>query len=474
MRIIVGSFYHEATTFNPFLTEANDFTLVEGEESINYLAGARALKRRGAEVIPTIFASAISSGSLKKDAYRYFANKMLEVFKKEKNIDGIWMHLHGAMDVEGIGSGEAALLREIREIVGYDIPISLAMDLHGNIDEDVPKLTNIIQGYRTAPHIDRDETEVITADLLMDSLQKGTKHKPTFKRIPMIIQGEKALSDKEPMISILNKLREYESMEGILVANYFNGHAWTDAPNVSASVIVVPESEKYEELADKVTNELADFIYSLRHEFKFDALTLFPKETIDRALSEDKGPIFISDAGDNTTGGAPGINTVLLRILKEKDLGDKKVLVSSIFDKESYERLNKYSKGDQVTVEVGIGHDKESAPIMLEGILKAKGDLLGFATAVKDKVGEVCTISVGNLDVVIANRGDSFVSINHFTSAGLNIHDYDIIVVKQGYLFDELASISEMEILCLSPGATYQLIEELEFNYIQRPMYPLD
>lgn len=474
MRIVVGSFYHEATTFNPFLTDESSFTFVEGEESKKYLAGAKALEQRGAEVIPTIFASAISSGSLTQEAYRFFADKIIDVFKKEKDIDGIWMHLHGSMEVDGLTSGEALLLREIREIVGDDIPISLALDLHANIHDDVPKLANIIRGYRTAPHVDRDETEVITANMLMDSLENKTVHRPAFKRIRMITPGEKALTAKEPMKTILNKLHEYEQMEGILVANYFNGHAWTDRPNVSASALVVPESEEYEELAEKVADELAKFIFGLRHEFKFDALTLGPKEAVDRAISENATPVFISDSGDNTTGGAAGINTVMLRLLKEKDLGDKKALVAAIFDKETCEKLSAYEVGDQVSVEVGIGYDQDSAPVQLDGVLKAKGDLLGFATAAKDKVGDTCTISVGNLDVVVASGGDSFVTINHFTQAGLDVNDYDIIVVKQGYLFDELAAVSELDILCLSPGATYLLVEELEFHNLLRPMYPLD
>src|SRR5699024_7246529 len=99
--------------------------------------------------------------------------------------------------------------------------------------------------------------------------------------------------------------------------------------------------------------------------------------------------------------------------------------------------LTTYEVGEKVSVEVGINYDQDSAPVQLEGVLKTKGDLLGFATAVKEKVGETVTISVGNLDVVVANRGDSFVTINHFRQAGLHVNDYDIIVVKQGYLFDE-------------------------------------
>ena len=447
----------------------------EGEESKYRVAATKVLEERGFEVIPTIYATAISGGCVTEEAYRFFADKIINVLKKEKNIDGIWLHLHGAMEVVNIGSGEAALLREIREIVGDDIPISLTLDLHANIDEDVPKLANIIRGYRTAPHTDQEETEMITANMLADCLENKVKIKPVYKRIPMITPGEKATGNSEPMRTILNRLEEDEKMEGILLSNYFNGHAWTDAPNTSACAIVIPESEEYQEKAEKVAQELADYVYGLRHEFKFPMLALEPEEAIDRALSEDKKPIFISDSGDNTTGGAAGFDTVLLRLLlNKKDETDKKLLIAAIYDEKSFEELNSYNLGEEVTIAVGANYDENSAPVKLEGILKTKGDLLGYQTSKNDVIGKVCTVSIGNIDVVVANHGDSFTTLNHFKRAGLDINDYDVIVVKQGYLFDELSAIAELEILALTPGATYQIVEELEFNHLIRPVYPLD
>src|SRR5699024_8262254 len=134
-----------------------------------------------------------------EDAYRFYEEKILNVIKNEKEIDGIWLHLHGSMEVINIGAGEAELLRNIREIVGNEIPISLALDLHANVDDDVVRLANIIRGYRTAPHVDQEETEKITANLLVDAIEKNKKIKPAFKRIHMITPGEKATTNTEPM-----------------------------------------------------------------------------------------------------------------------------------------------------------------------------------------------------------------------------------------------------------------------------------
>ena len=61
-----------------------------------------------------------------------------------------------------------------------------------------------------------------------------------------------------------------------------------------------------------------------------------------------------------------------------------------------------------------------------------------------------------------------------FETAGVNPDDYDIVMVKQGYLFPELDVKAKFPIMCLSPGATYQIVARLPFKIIQRPTYPMD
>jgi len=313
MKIFVGSFYHEATTFNPFKTEISDFTFVEGEESLNRFASTEIFREHGIEIIPSIYATAISSGILTEQTYRFFANKLIENLKEAKEIDGIWLHLHGSMEVENVGSGELALLQEIREVCGYDVPISLTLDFHANLTNEFHQYVNIVRSYRTVPHVDQAETEQITAKLLIDCIKNKTKINPSFTRVPIILPGEKVMGDAEPLKSIFQKLEEIEQIEGIISANYFNGHAWNDTINTSASVLVVPESEEYESLAEDWTVKIADYVFNRRHEFQYNVLVLDTEEAIGRALNEKKKPVFISDSGDNTTGGAPGVNTLLLK-----------------------------------------------------------------------------------------------------------------------------------------------------------------
>lgn len=475
MKVIVGRLYHESNTFNSFLTEKEDFVYMEGRDLLEKFGSVEVFQNAGLRVVPTVNASALPSGIVSERAYRFFADKILNVIKQETNINGIWLHLHGAMTVENIGSAELQLLKEIRELIGFAIPISLTLDIHGNIPKELMDYVNIVRSYRTVPHTDQFETEKITAQLLVDAICRKRKIKPAYVRIPMIVSGEKALDNQEPLKSIFKKLKEIETYESILTASFFIGFAWADTNNSSASVIVVPKTKEDSRFAQDQANDLAKYIYERRYDFKFDAIALESVKAINKALETNSKPIFISDSGDNTTGGAVGTNTCLLEtFLEVDDLKDKKVCIAAIYDEKAFLSCENMEIGDEVLVNIGVNDHEHSKSQPIKGKLKVKGQLLGFLGGTSEIVGNTCTISMGDLDIVVANKGHSFITMNHFKAAGLDIHAYDVIVVKQGYLFPELSQISTLDILALTPGATYQLIEKLKYKRVRRPIFPLD
>lgn len=475
MKIVTGGLYHESNTFNPIKTHVEDFVYREGNNMLDRVCSTKTFKKAGATIIPTIYATALSSGVVTEKAYRFFVDKIIHVLENESNIDGVWLHLHGAMTVENVGSGELQLLKEIREVIGSEIPISLTLDIHGNNAVNLNHFANIIRAYRTVPHTDQCETEIITAELLIDAINSNQIVKPAFVQLPMITSGEKALGNKEPLKTIFKKLEEIECLDEIATASFFIGFAWADTIDSAASVIVVPKIKEDYKVAEEQARILSNYIYSRRNDFEFSAVALDSIKAIEMAINNHNKPVFISDSGDNTTGGAVGENTSLLRsFLNQRELNNKKICFSAIFDSASYQKCSQYAIGDTVSIEIGTDHTKDSAVVSIDGVLKAKGDLLGYLGGTSDYVGKTCTVSFGNIDIVIANKGHSFITLKHFKAAGLNLRDYDIVVVKQGYLFPDLSEVSALDLLALTPGATYQLIDELDYKFIQRPMYPLD
>ena len=92
-----------------------------------------------------------------------------------------------------------------------------------------------------------------------------------------------------------------------------------------------------------------------------------------------------------------------------------------------------------------------------------------------DATGRCITISTEHVDFCVVDHPGSFISKGHFGAkgAGLDMDDYQIIVVKQGYLFPELRPMAKLSILALTPGATHQIIEDLAYRKIEPPVYPL-
>ena len=433
------------------------------------------LKEINAEIYPTIMASTIPSGILEEESYWFFTNKMLESLEKAGPLDGIILHLHGAMEVENIGSGELMLLKKIRQLLGFKIPIGIVLDAHANNSRELCKYVNIIRGYHTIPHHDQPEAEIEVTKQIIELINSKEIVTPQINIIPAIIAGEKGLTEKAPLNRLVKKANELGNQEGIFSASIFMGEPWGDSPNSNMSVIVNPKKNIYIEKAKKLSKELALLTFEAIDEFVFEVPTLKPKESLNLALSQKETPVFISDSGDNTTGGALGEGTEMLRlILNHKDIDNRKILITPIFDLKAYNECNKYKFGDKISLSIGTNRDETSIPITITGILKSKGDLLGYLNCDGDICGQCYTISIKNLDIQISNIATSFITPNHFIFAKTPINEYEIIVLKQGYLFSQLRPFAKFATMAVTKGATYQYIEELEYKRLTHPIFPFD
>lgn len=78
------------------------------------------------------------------------------------------------------------------------------------------------------------------------------------------------------------------------------------------------------------------------------------------------------------------------------------------------------------------------------------------------------------IDVVIAQKAVSFAEEQQYEAAGLSLSDYDLLVVKQGYIYPRLKELAKFSVMSLTDGATNQRTEKIQYRRILRPMYPID
>ena len=128
-------------------------------------------------------------------------------------------------------------------------------------------------------------------------------------------------------------------------------------------------------------------------------------------------------------------------------------------------------------MKLGVGYDEYSAPVTLEVVVKSKGELRGFMYRDHNRAYGYCvTVSVKGLpvDILVASNRQAMVEIHQFTDAGIQLDDYDVIVVKQGYIFPELKAAGKLCVMSLTGGATPQDTASIPFKRIMRPMFPID
>ena len=466
MRIAIGSLQCEGNSLTPVYTRFEDFDYAPGEAMYQKIKVMDYLRDKGAEVIPTIYAHALPGGAVVKEDYLRLVGEIVDGIPCD--VDGVWLYLHGAMCVQEIGSGEAYLLKKIREKIGFDIPISLAMDFHADNSDEIVELANCITGFRTAPHQDHTETQLRAMRMLFTCMEKKILPKPVIDRAAVVICGDAVQTALEPLKSIMAAAEEMEkSIPGMMCVQVFNGQPWIDEPYMGPNFVVTHESDQ--EVAKECAKKLAKMFYDARYDFKFLIEALEPEEAIRRALTAEEAQVFLSDSGDNTTAGAAGDNAFMLNRLMK--LGAKNVLLAGIMDAAACDACYEAELGDTLTLTVGGSLAADSEKATITGKLIHRGDILSYHG---DNGGPSATLDCGDITVVITRNRAAMCRPDIFESIDLDYSPFKVVVVKLGYLFPELAERAQRAILAFTPGASTERLEDMHMKNIRRPMFPLD
>jgi microcystin degradation protein MlrC len=458
LRILIGGISHETNTFSTLRTSIEDFHVKRGFEVVDEEPWR---DFREVEFAPTLLAYASPHGLVEKRAYLSLKSEFIERLDDSLPADGILLDLHGAMEVEGVGSGEADLVKSVREIVGDDTPIAVSLDLHGNIPHELAEKADVLTAFRTAPHVDSTQTKARALMHLIECVKRRLKPLNVIVKLPMILPGEFAVTSMEPAKSLFNRLYEIERVNGIIDASLFIGCAWSDTPNTSLSVVVVAGGREHAERARNLAGNLAREIWARRLEFAPEVTPLLADEAVDAALKSRDKPVIISDTGDNITAGGAGDTVVLLEKLLQ--VGAAGVLVNGIVDPEAVFTCAQAGKGARISLDLGGKLDRlNSHPISVEGVV-AYVDYPRLAV-----------LRINGVEVIVTSKRRVLSTLKEFEEAKVNPLKKRIIVAKVGYLFSDLRQIAKKSIWALTPGFTSLQIEKLPYTRVKRPVYPLD
>ncbi|MGO6813498.1 M81 family peptidase [Rhizobium leguminosarum] len=462
MRIAVGGIHIECSTYNPVLNEEKDFRVLRGEALLAapYFAF---LRDYDAEFLPTIHARAIAGGPVSRATYEAFKGEFLERLKPMLPLDGLYLAMHGAMYVEGMEDAEGDWISAARALVGKDCTVSASYDLHGNVTQRIIDALDIYSTYRTAPHIDVEETMRRSVSMLVKSLKTGERPIVLWAPIPVVLPGERTSTVDEPAKSLYEMLPGIDALDGVWDASLMVGYVWADEPRATAAAIMTGTDRT---VLEREAKRLARAYWDAREDFVFGCETGSLEECVERAITSPTAPVVLAESGDNPTGGGVGDRADVLAELIAR--GATGVVFAGIADKAATEACYAAGIGAELELSVGASLDtKGSKPV--SGPFTVK-----FLHETSDPSDRQAVVSVAGIDLVLSAKRRPYHNVADFTRLGLDPHQASIIVVKSGYLSPELAPLANPNLMALSTGVVDQFVERLPRLRKQHPTYPFD
>ena len=296
-RIAYGGISIESSTYGHMLARMEDFTILRGR-TLDDSARFQFLKKHypGVTFQPTIVATAVPGGPIAHDTYHTLKAEFLDRIKALLPLDGLYLPMHGAMFVEGMQDAEGDWYQAARALVGSKCLMSASYDLHGNISKRIIDNLDMLSAFRTAPHIDREETMIRACDMLVHCIAEKIHPTLIWATIPVLMPGERSSTEWDPGKRLWAQLPELNKTPGVLDVSMLVGYVWADEPRGGASVVVTGTNLPNEE---KVATNLAEQYWQARKQFDFGTEVCTLDACLQQAMASTTHPVVLADSGDN-------------------------------------------------------------------------------------------------------------------------------------------------------------------------------
>ncbi|MGH8818283.1 MAG: M81 family metallopeptidase, partial [Achromobacter pestifer] len=383
MKVMIARLNHETNTFSPVPTPLAAFGNdgpVFGAQAYDDNKGKRTAmsafidlaEANGASLATPVSATAYPSGRVDAKAYRELCDAIVA---GAQGCAAIFLDLHGAMAVESTDDGEGDLLERLRQQTP-DVPIAVALDLHGNVTPKMMANADVIVSFKTYPHVDMYETGEHAGRILFDWLNGGSRPVMAWRRLPLMTHTLRSATAQGAMRDAVQAARQAEAA-GALGVSVLAGFALADIPDPCLSVVVVAGAGGQVQ-AEQVAADMARDIWAARDGFFYEGEPL--ADSLARAVELSCGaskPVLLLDHGDNCMSG--GTCDTMEVLMAAVDAGLTGIVAGLYCDPEAVEALTQAGEGTRVELWVGnkrpipaIG--RPAAPVLLRGVVGAVTD----------------------------------------------------------------------------------------------------
>jgi microcystin degradation protein MlrC len=403
---------------------------------------------------------------------------MLDAVDTKGPIDGVLLHLHGAMVSESHEDAEGEFLARLRHRLGPDVPVVVTLDLHANVTQRMADNANALIAYRTYPHIDQHERAWQGAELLERAMQGQIRPRTVIARRPMIYGLDHGRTQRGPMAELIARGEAIENRGEALVISICAGFSRANIRDVGPSVTVTVDGDS--ERAQAIAEEFMDHAWETRD---FTTVKLLPvAEAVALARQGKLGdkPLVVADYTDNPGGGGYGDATAFLKGLVEAAV--ESVAFHAICDPEAVQDGMRAGVGTKTTLALGGKTDPSlgGGPLSLSGevVCLTNGRFIAYGPmggGVERDYGPSMVFRVGGIDIILITNNGQAVDLGQFTSLGVDPTRYRTVAVKSMQHFRAAFEPIARQVVLVDTGALCSEIYTPElFTRVRRPIYPLD
>lgn len=484
MKVVIGGFFHETSSFCACTTTLENFkqnNYLEGNVLLDALKSNKKFlggyiqfaEKENWEIVPTVFGNALPSGPIEKALYDAIKENIVSPLRYE-SVDAVLLHLHGASAAVGCMDCEGDLLEAVRREAGPDIPVVAVLDLHANVSQKMMENATVLFGYNTYPHKDQYDREQEAAAFVKSYWEGSVRPTSVRMQPPAILPAFKTNTDSGPMKKFFDRAYDWEKRDHVINVSPFAGFYGSDRYEIGPSVVVTTDGQP--DLAQKAAKDMTDYLWGLKNEF-------FKKMIpVEEAMKQVKGEGLwaLIDEADDPLGGSYGDGTyVLEKLLNAHEI---QTGVSTIHDPKIVQKAFASGVGSVITGKLGAWNDNlHGRPLDIRAeILSLHEKKLRFCywdDSLKINVGKIAVIKEQNCTIVVTEQKAPTENMDIFAQLGIDIEPFDVLLLKgfgRAYQAVFQDRIKEY-IVVSSKGITNPDVTRIgEFKNARRPIYPLD
>ncbi len=488
IRIATAGFQHESNTFSSVPADLDKFIragILEGEAireeyatSQSTLAGFFAAAAEASDVmlVPLVFARLTPMGAITAEAINHIMDRIITALRDNGPWDAILLPQHGAAVSVPYPDADGEFVRRVRELVGPNVPIGLALDMHGNISRQMVDNADITTVYQTNPHIDAYEQALLCARLTLRMVRGEIRPRTAIAMPPLLVNILRQGTNDAPMSDLLRIADEQRRRPGVLSVSVVEGYPYADVAEMGMSFIAVTDNDLA--LAEDIAGALADAAWSMRAALNTGGTPI--EAALLQANAAPAGPVALFDVGDNVGGGSPGDSTLILHAARRLGMTG---LLQALCDPDAVRACQSAGIGGRVAMPVGgKTDDRHGAPFAIAGTVTALSDgryeetgptHAGFRFF-NDGPSAAVRTDDGYTLVLITNPGGTM-SLQQFRTLGIEPLDARIIVAKGVHSpRPAIEPVARLMIWVATEGVTTADLTSFIYHNRRVPLYPLE